>query len=51
MRPNGGGGGAWHLTFTLSPADGTIAPPQDQSELIYIKFILRTKNFKNNEKN
>ena len=20
MRPNGGGGGAWHLTFTLLPA-------------------------------
>ena len=35
MRPNGGGGGAWHLTFTLSPADGTIAPLQESSEIYY----------------
>ncbi len=42
MRPNGGRGGAWHLTFTLSPAVGTIAPPQDLSEF----FINHKKIFK-----
>ena len=42
MRPNGGRGGAWHLTFTLSPADGTIAPPQESSEF----FINHKKIFK-----
>ena len=42
MRPNGGRGGAWHLTFTLSPADGTIAPQQESSEF----FINHKKIFK-----
>jgi hypothetical protein len=53
MRPNGGRGGAWHLTFTLSPADGTIAPPQELSEFIInqkkifkLKILRTMKKFK-----
>ena len=51
MRPNGGGGGVWHLTFTLSPADGTIAPPQESSEFIFNhKKIFKLKILKTMKK-
>ena len=47
MRPNGGGGGAWHLTFTLSPASARLSPAAGIiRNLLLIKKIFKLKILK-----
>jgi hypothetical protein len=43
MRPNGGGGGAWHLTFTLSPAVWDDSPVAGIIRLLFLIQIYKLK--------
>jgi hypothetical protein len=50
LCPNGGRGGAWRLTFTLSPVIWDDSPATGITRLLISIQNLQTKNFKENEK-